>query len=144
MNVNSINSVAFTGVAKTKKGNEYNQTNGGKITGIALGATAGGYIALGARTAVKQAIENGEFENIFNTVVESSLKKEDTVTKTIFNAIKPHIQKEGALRFGKYSVIGGLVLAAVAIVFGLGAGTIGDALVNKIKRNKADKQAQQA
>lgn len=118
MSVSAVNSVSFAGKTKqTKKGNDYNKTKTAKIAGAAVG-----FLAI-PTASVFVAMKGGA--NLKNSV------------GGIFAA---YFTKNGIWIDRKIAALclGGLALTTF-IGFGLGAGI--DAIINKVRRNKADKIA---
>jgi len=121
MNVSSVNQMAFTGkITKTKNGNEYKKSNAGKLTGTILTTGIAGY-----------------FVHLINKNRAEMIKycKERLIQKGMDSS---DIYVNKLVR--KSPVVVGVLFIAV----GLGAGAVVDAIINKVRRNKADKKAVQA
>ncbi len=116
MNVNSVNQMAFTGkVATTKNGNEYEKTNSMKLIFPVAGVATAGVSWLFNGRVIKKAIKE-----IFKEV---DIADFSSVTK-------------------KYKGIIGAGIGVGMLVGWLAEGSIVDAIINKCRRNDADKVAQ--
>ena len=130
----SIQAVSFGKQALTKKGAPYEKTNlGGKI-GAAVGA---GYATYAGVKEVKglrslNALKFKEMYEMYKSVMPTEClefvpKFKDYALSTL-NTIK----KIAPFTIG--------IFAGLSILAGFGIGKIADAIVNKVRRNKADAQ----
>ena len=120
----SIQSVSFGKTVTTKNGNEYKKTHAGTITGAALGAGFGSYVAY-------SGIKGSATMEIKRAFVPTYAK------------LKTIMPKEKALKMMKKAVIpGGIALGsaiAAATIFGLGA--LVNKAINHHRAKVADKKA---
>jgi len=127
----TVNAISFNGVQKTTKaGNEYTKTRTNKIVGTAIGGTA----AAGMAYMTSKTLKNPELFNAAKKNTQAILKKMNI--KEFKNVELGTAETVKALKKGTG------MMAAAAVVTGLGIGAIVDACVNKHRQNKADKAAQ--
>lgn len=119
----SIQSVSFGKTVTTKNGNEYKKTHAGTITGAALGAGFGSYVAYHAKTPVSMDLKR-QYVKTYKRLKETMPKKE---------ALK--FMKKVAIPVG---VAIGSVIAA-GTIFGLGA--LVNKAINHHRAKVADKKA---
>lgn len=117
----SIQAVSFG--ATTKNGNQYKKTNVGKIVGAALGVTS-------AATACMLAPKTPSISILRKMV--------DARQQLLASGCTKEAAKKVLSRTFKAGFVGGMVGAVLGYI---GIGAITDAIVNKIRANKADKIA---
>lgn len=118
MNVNSINSVAFT--AKTKNGNEYNKTFAGLKTGLILGAIGT------PLTGFVYGLKNGQKMDFISVANETATR-----------AYKMSAKEASRILLKKEFLVFAAAVTGITTILGL----LTDVIINKVRRNKADKQA---
>lgn len=130
----SIQAVSFGKQALTKKGAPYEKTNlGGKI-GAAVGA---GYATYAGVKTVK-VLKNLDVKELASVFMESMADmaggSEELIRKSQDYAAK-------IIKKTKIAAIPSIaIFAGLSILAGFGIGKIADAIVNKVRRNKADAQ----
>jgi len=127
----TIDAISFNGVPRlTKAGNEYDKTRANKVAGTLVGGAA----AAGIVYESKQILKNPE---LFNTVRENAQKMIEKMNIKEFKNIK--MSAEDAIKGLK---VGTGVMAGAAVAAGLAIGAIVDGIVNKHRKNQADKAEQ--
>lgn len=130
----SIQAVSFGKQAVTKNGNAYEKTNlGGKI-----GATVGaGYATYSGIKAVK-TLKNLKASNL-GQLYRATLANLPEEAKTFFPKFKEYATNMiKGIKIASVPIIA--ITSALTILLGFGLGKIGDAIVNKVRANKADAQ----
>ena len=127
----TIDAISFNGVPRlTKAGNEYDKTRANKVAGTLVGGAA----AAGIVYESKQILKNPE---LFNTARENAQKMMEKMNVKEFKNVK--MSAEDAIKGLK---VGTGIMAGAVVAAGLAVGAIVDGIVNKHRKNQADKAEQ--
>ena len=130
----SIQAVSFGKQAVTKNGNAYEKTN----LGSKIGALAGAGFATYSGVKSVKALKNLKASHL-GQLYKATLANLPEEVKTFFPKFKEYATD--MIKSIKITLVPIIAVTSVlTILLGFGLGKIGDAIVNKVRANKADAQ----
>jgi hypothetical protein len=123
----------------TRRGNQYQKTNVGKLAGVGVGAVAGIAQAVQTFKAAKEIDVKSLKGSILPSIQNLSAQFPNIPKENIDEASKVLSNTFDSLP--KYVKTAAVVVAGLLALTGLAVGSIGDGIANKIKAFNADKNA---
>ncbi len=135
MAIDAIKNIGLIRTRKTQKGNDYNETDIGKVTGTALGLGASAILTHG----VSKTIKTIDFKKIivatWKGITDSFDLKHLPEAEELFRGKF----RSKALNVGTKTVLGAGIVFLTGV--GLLAGTLVDEIINRVNAKNADKKA---